>query len=132
MNLRTIPDDRVQVPRRGGRWASLVEAALDPRTIGTNFAPSHAERIMSRSKELPSPGGTLINFGYLRARQGGTLTALRAGRYRGAAVDDVLADYRRIYATGRWAVWANLPPADAWQLQRSCLPVALSPGGGVR
>lgn len=132
MNLRTIPDDRFQVPHRGGCRASLVEAALDPRTTGTNFAPSHAERIMSRYMELPSPGGTLSHSGYLHARQGGALTASQAGRYQGAAMDDVLADYQRRYATGRWAVWANLPPTYAWQLQRPCLPVAPSPGGGVR
>ncbi|MET7694061.1 methyltransferase [Streptomyces sp. NPDC005483] len=233
MNVRTIPDDHVQVPRHGGGWALLVEAALDLRMTGaiapsgkalaravtdriwlaprplsvlevgagtgaitqaliprlppdsrldvveanprlatllwrlvntcpdlagsptrvtvhqtfledfstderydvivsglplTNLAPSRVEQIMSRYMELLSPGGTLTLIGYLGSRRGRT----RAGRRQRAAADDILADYRRRYATRRWTVWANLRSAHVWRLQRPFLPVAPSSDGGMR
>ncbi|CAL9282587.1 hypothetical protein [Streptomyces sp. SudanB52_2052] len=33
-----------------------------------------------------------------------------------------MAAYQRAYATGRWTVWANLPPAHVWHLRRPLAP----------
>lgn len=84
----------------------------------TNFAPAQVERIMARYLELLHPGGTLTYFAYLATRKARALTASRTESSRHAAVDEVMASYQRRYATGRWTVWANLPPAHVWHLQR--------------
>ncbi|MGW1671280.1 class I SAM-dependent methyltransferase [Streptomyces sp. NPDC002324] len=84
----------------------------------TNFTPAQVERIMSRSMELLHPGGTLTYFAYLGTRRARALTASRAEARRHAAVDEIMAAYQRTYATGRWTVWANLPPAHVWHLRR--------------
>ena len=84
----------------------------------TNFAPAQVDRIMSRYLEMLHPGGTLTYFAYLGTRTARALTASRAESRRHAAVDEVMADYQRRYATGRLTVWANLPPAHVWQLRR--------------
>ncbi|MET7897910.1 class I SAM-dependent methyltransferase [Streptomyces mirabilis] len=88
----------------------------------TNFTPVQVERIMSRYLELLHPGGTLTYFAYLGTRKARALTASRAEARRHAAVDEIMATYQRAYATGRWTVWANLPPAYAWHLQRPLVP----------
>lgn len=84
----------------------------------TNFPPAQVERIMARYLELLHPGGTLTYFAYLGTRRARALTASRAESRRHAAVDEIMASYQRTYATGRWTVWANLPPARVWHLQR--------------
>lgn len=84
----------------------------------TNFAPVQVERIMVRYLDLLHPGGTLSYFAYLGTRAARALTASRADARRHAAVDEVMTAYQRTYATGRWTVWANLPPAHVWHLQR--------------
>ncbi|MHB9860564.1 class I SAM-dependent methyltransferase [Streptomyces sp. YIM S03343] len=84
----------------------------------TNFTPAQVERIMARYMDLLHPGGTLTYFAYLGTRKARALTASRAESRRHAAVDEVMASYQRAYATGRWTVWANLPPAHVWHLQR--------------
>ena len=84
----------------------------------TNFAPVQVERIMARYLELLHPGGTLTYFAYLGTRRARTLTASRTEARRHAAVDEIMADYQRRYAAGRWTVWANLPPAHVWHLRR--------------
>ncbi|GAA1193343.1 phospholipid N-methyltransferase [Kitasatospora gansuensis] len=84
----------------------------------TNFAPEQVERIMARYLELLHPGGTLTYFAYLGTRRARALTASRTEARRHAAVDEVMAGYRRTLATGRWSVWANLPPAHVWQLRK--------------
>ncbi|MEU6548853.1 methyltransferase domain-containing protein [Streptomyces sp. NPDC046915] len=84
----------------------------------TNFTPVQVERIMARYLELLHPGGTLTYFAYLGTRKARALTASRAEARRHAAVDEAMAAYQRGYATGRWTVWANLPPAHVWHLQR--------------
>jgi phospholipid N-methyltransferase len=84
----------------------------------TNFAPAQVERIMTRYLELLHPGGTLTYFAYLATRTARALTASRTESRRHAAVDEVMTSYQRRYATGRWTVWANLPPAHVWHLQR--------------
>jgi phospholipid N-methyltransferase len=84
----------------------------------TNFTPVQVERIMARYMELLHPGGTLTYFAYLGTRKARALTASRAEARRHAAVDEIMATYQRTYATGRWTVWANLPPAYVWHLQR--------------
>jgi phospholipid N-methyltransferase len=76
----------------------------------TNFTPGQVERIMSRFMELLHPGGALTYFAYLGARRARALTASRAEVRRQAAVDEITAAYQRRYATGRWTVWASLPP----------------------
>jgi hypothetical protein len=73
---------------------------------------------MARYMELLHPGGTLTYFAYLGTRKARALTASRAEARRHAAVDEIMATYQRTYATGRWTVWANLPPAYVWHLQR--------------
>ncbi|MFF3333227.1 class I SAM-dependent methyltransferase [Streptomyces sp. NPDC002888] len=83
----------------------------------TNFAPVQVERIMARYLELLHPGGTLTYFAYVGTRKARALTASRAEARRHAAVDEVMAAYQRNYATGRWTVWANLPPAHVWHLR---------------
>ncbi|MER6961711.1 methyltransferase domain-containing protein [Streptomyces sp. NPDC000618] len=85
----------------------------------TNFTPVQVERIMARYMELLHPGGTLTYFAYLGTRKARALTASRAEARRHAAVDEIMATYQRTYATGRWTVWANLPPAYVWHLRRS-------------
>ncbi|MFF9035483.1 class I SAM-dependent methyltransferase [Streptomyces sp. NPDC014892] len=90
----------------------------------TNFEPAQVERIMSRYLELLHPGGTLTYFAYLGTRKARALTASRAAARRHAAVHDLMAAYQRTYATGRWTVWANLPPAHAWHLR---LPLVAAP-----
>ncbi|MEU5070054.1 methyltransferase domain-containing protein [Streptomyces asoensis] len=84
----------------------------------TNFPPVQVGRIMARYMELLHPGGTLTYFAYLGTRKARALTASRAEARRHAAVDEVMAAYQHTYATGRWTVWANLPPAYVWHLQR--------------
>ncbi|MCX5263329.1 class I SAM-dependent methyltransferase [Streptomyces sp. NBC_00199] len=84
----------------------------------TNFPPVQVERIMARYMELLHPGGTLTYFAYLGTRKARALTASRAEARRHSAVDDVMAAYQQTYATGRWTVWANVPPAYVWHLQR--------------
>ncbi|WP_327721810.1 methyltransferase domain-containing protein [Streptomyces sp. NBC_00490] len=84
----------------------------------TNFTPVQVERIMARYLELLHPGGTLTYFAYLGTHKARALTASRAEVRRHAAVDEIMATYQRAFATGRWTVWANLPPAYVWHLQR--------------
>ncbi|RMB86957.1 class I SAM-dependent methyltransferase [Streptomyces shenzhenensis] len=84
----------------------------------TNFRPEQVERIMTRYMELLHPGGTLTYFAYLGTRRARSLAASRAESRRHAAVDEVMTAYQRAYATGRWTVWGNLPPAHVWHLQR--------------
>ncbi|WP_381793374.1 class I SAM-dependent methyltransferase [Streptomyces niveus] len=84
----------------------------------TNFPPAEVERIMARYIDLLHPGGTLTYFAYQGTRAARSLTASRPEARRHAAVDEVMAAYQSRYATGRWAVWANLPPAHVWQLRR--------------
>ncbi|KPI23500.1 hypothetical protein OV320_0447 [Actinobacteria bacterium OV320] len=84
----------------------------------TNFTPVQVERIMTRYLELLHPGGTLTYFAYLGTRRARALTASRAEARRHAAVDEIMAAYQRSCATGRWTVWANLPPANVWHLRR--------------
>jgi phospholipid N-methyltransferase len=90
----------------------------------TNFTSVQVERIMARYMEMLHPGGTLTYFAYLGTRAARALAASRAEARRHAAVDEVMAAYQRSYATGRWTVWANLPPAHVWHLQR---PLGSSP-----
>ncbi|MFG2172823.1 class I SAM-dependent methyltransferase [Streptomyces niveus] len=84
----------------------------------TNFPPQQVERIMSCFMDLLHPGGTLAYYAYLGTRRARTLTASRAAQRRHATVDEIMTGYQRAYATGRWTVWANLPPAHVWHLQR--------------
>ncbi|MGW2261587.1 class I SAM-dependent methyltransferase [Streptomyces sp. NPDC001780] len=84
----------------------------------TNFPPQQVERIMARYMDLLHPGGTLAYYAYLGTRTARALTASRAALRRHAAVDEIMTGYQRAYATGRWTVWANLPPAHVWHLQR--------------
>ncbi|MET8697915.1 methyltransferase domain-containing protein [Kitasatospora sp. NPDC004723] len=95
----------------------------------TNFTPDRVERIMARYLDLLHPGGTLSYFAYLGTRRARTLLASRAEVRRHAAVDAVTAAYRRRYATGRWTVLANLPPAHVWELRR---PGATGEQAGAR
>ncbi|WP_033319307.1 class I SAM-dependent methyltransferase [Streptomyces yerevanensis] len=84
----------------------------------TNFTPVQVGRIMARYMELLHPGGTLTYFAYLGTCKARALTASRAEARRHAAVDEIMAAYQGTYATGRWTVWANVPPAYVWHLQR--------------
>ncbi|MGQ4437190.1 class I SAM-dependent methyltransferase [Streptomyces sp. SAS_260] len=95
----------------------------------TNFTPAQVERIMARYMDLLHPGGTLTYFAYVGTRRARALTATRAEARRHAAVDEVMAAYQHTYATGRWTVWANLPPAHVWHLQRPPLPSQPSAAG---
>ncbi|RNG18167.1 class I SAM-dependent methyltransferase [Streptomyces botrytidirepellens] len=92
-----------------------------------NFDPHQVDAIMGRYLELLRPGGLLTYFAYCGTRPARTLLSLasRAQARRQRASEEVLADYQRHYATGRSAVWANLPPAHVWQLQR---PAERGPG----
>lgn len=84
----------------------------------TNFTPDAADAVMTRFLELLHPGGTLTYFAYLGTRRARMLLSSRAEARRHHAVEEVMAAYQRRYATGRWSVWANLPPARVWQLRR--------------
>ncbi|MFJ5519507.1 class I SAM-dependent methyltransferase [Streptomyces griseoluteus] len=95
----------------------------------TNFTPAQVETIMNRYLEMLHPGGTLTYFAYRGTRYARALTSSRAQFRRHRAVEEVLAGYQHRYATGRWTVWANLPPADVWQLRRPLdAPVPAEPG----
>ncbi|MFC9507782.1 class I SAM-dependent methyltransferase [Streptomyces sp. NPDC057002] len=83
----------------------------------TNFTPDRTDAIMARCLELLHPGGTLTYFAYLGTGQARTLLSSRAEARRHHAVQEVMAGYQHRYATGRWSVWANLPPARVWQLR---------------
>ncbi|WP_432048444.1 class I SAM-dependent methyltransferase [Streptomyces asiaticus] len=83
-----------------------------------NFAPGDIEAIMDRYLELLHPGGVLTYFAYLGTRQARTLLASRARVRRHRAAEETLARYRCRYAGGCRTVWANLPPARVWRLQR--------------
>ncbi|MGY1439115.1 class I SAM-dependent methyltransferase [Streptomyces reniochalinae] len=91
-----------------------------------NFTPDQVDTIMDRYLNLLHPGGTLTYFAYLGTRRARTLLASRPQAHRHRAVEEVLADYQRRYATGCWTVWANLPPARVWQLTRPA-PTLSSP-----
>ncbi|WP_314613112.1 class I SAM-dependent methyltransferase [Streptomyces stackebrandtii] len=93
----------------------------------TNFPPHQVERIMSRYMELLHPGGTLAYFAYLGTRKARALASSRTALRRHAAVDAIMTDYQRAYATGRWTVLANLPPAHVWHLQRPLVDVVDRP-----
>lgn len=84
----------------------------------TNFTPDQVDAIMARFMGLLYPGGALTYFAYLGTRQARTLLSSRAQARRHRAVEEVMADYQRRYAIGRWAVWGNLPPARVWQLRK--------------
>ncbi|OEV26614.1 translation initiation factor IF-2 [Streptomyces nanshensis] len=84
----------------------------------TNFSPGQVETIMDRYLELLRPGGTLTYFAYRGTGRARSLLASAAQAHRHRAVEQVLAGYRRHYATGCSTVWANLPPATVWQLRR--------------
>lgn len=84
----------------------------------TNFSPHNVEAIMDRYLELLHPGGILTYFAYRGTRHARTLLASAAQAHRHRAVERVLSDYQRRYATGCPTVWANLPPATVWQLRR--------------
>lgn len=88
----------------------------------TNFGPRRVEAIMDRYLELLRPGGTLTYFGYLGTRRARVLFSSRAEARRHRDVEEVLAGYRRRYATGCRTVWANLPPARVWRLERPGVP----------
>ncbi|MFF3389975.1 class I SAM-dependent methyltransferase [Streptomyces sp. NPDC002669] len=101
----------------------------------TNFTPEQVDRIMARYLDLLHPGGTLTYFAYLGTRRARTLLAPRAEARRHAAVDQVVGAYQRRYATARWTVLANLPPAHVWELHRPAAttdtpphPLPLLPG----
>ncbi|MFB8384551.1 class I SAM-dependent methyltransferase [Streptomyces rubiginosohelvolus] len=85
----------------------------------TNFTPAQVDTIMNRYLQLLQPGGTLTYFAYRGTRYARALTASRAEARRHRAVEEVLAEYQRRYATGCWTVWGNLPPANVWQLRRA-------------
>ncbi|MFF4982436.1 class I SAM-dependent methyltransferase [Streptomyces sp. NPDC001046] len=93
----------------------------------TNFTPEQAETIMNRYLELLHPGGTLTYFAYLGTRRARRLVSSRAQSRRHHAVEEAVAHYRRRYATGCWTVWANLPPAKVWRLQRPTGPTPAAP-----
>ncbi|WP_439681103.1 class I SAM-dependent methyltransferase [Embleya sp. MST-111070] len=100
----------------------------------TNFTPTQVDTIMSRYLELLHPGGTLTYFAYRGTRYARALTASRTETRRHRAVEEVLAGYRRRYATGCWTVWGNLPPANVSQLRRplhASVPTALDITAGV-
>ncbi|MFJ8157373.1 class I SAM-dependent methyltransferase [Streptomyces sp. NPDC094468] len=93
----------------------------------TNFTPAQVDTIMKRYMEMLHPGGVLTYFAYRGTRYARALTASRTEARRHRAVEEVLAGYRRRYATGCWTAWGNLPPADVWQLRRptrASVPVA--------
>ncbi|MFD8717816.1 class I SAM-dependent methyltransferase [Streptomyces sp. NPDC059629] len=87
----------------------------------TEFTPVQVERIMARSMELLHPGGTLTYSTHVGMRRLRALTASRSEARRCAAVSEIMAAYQRSYATGRRTVWASLPPANVWHLQRPCV-----------
>ncbi|MEU4876606.1 methyltransferase domain-containing protein [Streptomyces sp. NPDC021608] len=128
-HLAATHPDLVHAPGRVNVHETLVERLDTGRRYDvivsglplTNFAPAQVERIMARFMDLLHPGGTLTYFAYVGTRRARALTASRAEARRHAAVDEVMAAYQRAYATGRWTVWANLPPAHVWHLRR---PVA--------
>ncbi|GGU67707.1 hypothetical protein GCM10010211_36410 [Streptomyces albospinus] len=82
----------------------------------TNFPPDQVEAVMDRCLALLAPHGTLTYFAYRGTRTARALFSSRAEARRHRAVEALLADYRRRYATGCRTVWANLPPARVWQL----------------
>ncbi|GAA4981723.1 class I SAM-dependent methyltransferase [Kitasatospora paranensis] len=90
----------------------------------TNFTPTQVQKIMDRYMDLLQPGGTLTYFAYRGTRYARALTATRTEGRRHRGVEEVLAGYQRLYATGCWTAWANVPPARVWQLRR---PVAQAP-----
>ncbi|WP_327318370.1 class I SAM-dependent methyltransferase [Streptomyces sp. NBC_01235] len=94
----------------------------------SKFTPVEVERILARCMELLHPGGTLTCFTHVAICRLRALTASRREARRGAAVNEIMSAYQRSYATGRRTVWANLPPADVWRLQRPCV----SPDGQRR
>ncbi|WP_308405362.1 hypothetical protein [Streptomyces rugosispiralis] len=42
-----------------------------------------------------------------------------------------MTGYQRAYATGRWTVWANPPPAHVWHLQHPQTETADRPAEAV-
>ncbi|WP_405166563.1 methyltransferase [Nocardia sp. NBC_01499] len=87
----------------------------------TNFPADQVRKIMDRYLELLYPGGALTYFSYLATGHARRLLASRAETARHRAVDEILADYHRRYATGCSTVWGNVPPARVWQLRAPVL-----------
>ncbi|MER6014895.1 class I SAM-dependent methyltransferase [Streptomyces bluensis] len=87
----------------------------------TKFTPVQVERIMAHYMELLHPGGTLTYSTHVGMRRLRGLPASRSEARRCAAVSEIVGAYQRSYATGRTTVWANLPPANVWRLQRPCV-----------
>ncbi|MEU2281653.1 class I SAM-dependent methyltransferase [Streptomyces sp. NPDC013178] len=84
----------------------------------TDFTPDQAEHVMAQYLRILHPGGILTYHVTCGTRRARALLTSRAAARRRAAVNEVMAAYQRDYAIGRWPVWANLPPAHVWQLQR--------------
>lgn len=84
----------------------------------SNFSPRQVEEIMGHYFHLLRPGGTLTYFSYLGSRWVRTFLTSRPEARRQRDVKDLLNQYHHRYATGRWTVWGNLPPAQVWQLRR--------------
>lgn len=87
----------------------------------TKFTPGQVERIMARYMELLHPGGTLTYSTHVGMRRLRALTVSRSEARRCGAVSEIMDAYQRSYATGRTTVWASLPPANVWRLQRPCV-----------
>ncbi|WP_311625913.1 class I SAM-dependent methyltransferase [Streptomyces mooreae] len=84
----------------------------------SNFSPRQVDEIMGHYFHLLRPGGTLTYFSYRGSRFVRTFLTSRPEASRQRDVKDLLNRYHHRYATGRWTVWGNLPPAQVWQLRR--------------
>ncbi|MEW9520829.1 class I SAM-dependent methyltransferase [Streptomyces tubercidicus] len=84
----------------------------------SNFFPRQVDDIMGLYFDLLRPGGTLTYFSYCGSRWVRAFLASRPEARRQRDVKDLLNQYHRRYAVGRWTVWENLPPAKVWQLRR--------------
>lgn len=117
-----MPERYVEHHRPGRRYDVIVSGL--PLT---NFTPGQVRTIMDHYLKLLHPGGTLTYFGYLATCTARRLLGSRTESARHRAAERVMDDYQRRYATGRWTVWANLPPAHVWQLQAPQPATAAAP-----
>jgi DNA-binding NarL/FixJ family response regulator len=112
MNESTTPPEQVAVRRRVEGWMFLSEAARDLRTVGA-VAPS--SRALAR-----------VLTAAVRSQAYRPLSVLEAGAGTGAVtralVAELMGDYQRRYRSGCETVWANVPPARVWRLQRPAQP----------
>ncbi|MFI7166792.1 class I SAM-dependent methyltransferase [Rhodococcus erythropolis] len=108
-----IHESRIELLNNDIRYDAIVSGLPF-----TNFAPRTVGVILARYDELLTDGGCLTYFAYRGTRGLRSVTASRESVRRHRQVEELLAEYRQRFAVDCNTIWANLPPAQVWELSR--------------